>query len=69
VKVILEVKTRFAIVNEFDAHKEKLLEILGSEELLEQVKKAADISMGVDVSEEDVEQMQELGGCIHDMLN
>lgn len=51
VKVILLIKHREVLVNDFEDYKEKLLEIVGTEEVVEQIKKAADISMGVTVSE------------------
>jgi len=42
--------------------------VVGSEELVLQIKRAAELSMGVTISEEDIIQIQELGTCINDML-
>lgn len=41
---------------------------MGSEEVVDSIHKAANVSMGVDISEEDIIQMQELGMIIADML-
>lgn len=69
VKVVLLIKERDSLVNQFPKQKDELLETVGSEDLVEQIKKAADISMGVTISETDIIQIQELGLCINDMLN
>lgn len=68
VKIVLIIKQREVLVNDFESFKNQLIETVGSEEIVEQVKRAAEISMGVTISEEDIEQIQELGTCINDML-
>jgi len=68
VKIILSVKNRLRIVNNYDEIKDQLIQIVGSEDVVNQIKQSADISMGVTISEEDEIQMQELGLCINDMI-
>lgn len=68
VKFINLIKRRENIVHHFEDYKGPLLELLGSEEVLDSVKKVADMSMGVSISDTDVIQMEELGLIITDML-
>jgi len=68
VKVIILIKNRNNLVDDFDNFKGPLIELIGSEEIVNKVKSDADISMGVTLSDTDVIHIQELGNCINDML-
>jgi RNA processing factor Prp31 len=68
VKVIILIKNRNNLRDDFDNFKGPLIELIGSEEIVNKVKADADISMGVTLSDTDVIHIQELGNCINDML-
>lgn len=68
VKVIILIKSRDSIRDDYENFKGPLIELIGSEELVAKIKSDADISMGVTLSETDVIHIQELGTCINDML-
>lgn len=68
VKVIILIKNRNNLRDDFDNFKGPLIELIGSEEIVNKIKADADISMGVTLSDTDVIHIQELGNCINDML-
>jgi len=68
VKVIILIKNRDNVRDDFETFKPLLIELIGSEEIVEQIKKDADISMGTTISDTDIIHIQELGNCINDML-
>lgn len=68
VKVIILIKRRDNLRDDFDNFKGPLIELIGSEEIVNKIKADADISMGVTLSDTDVIHIGELGNCINDML-
>jgi len=68
VKVIILIRCRDNVRDDFENFKGPLIELIGSEEIVAKIKADADISMGVTLSETDVIHIQELGTCINDML-
>jgi len=68
VKVIILIKSRDNLRDDFDNFKGPLIELIGSEEIVNKIKADADISMGVTLSDTDVIHIEELGNCINDML-
>jgi len=68
VKVIILIKRRDNLRDDFDNFKGPLIELIGSEEIVNKIKADADISMGVTLSDTDVIHIEELGNCINDML-